>query len=248
MEFSAEIIAIVVIGFLLGGILKGAIGVGAPLFAVPVLAAYVDVRFAVVIFAIPNLIPNIWQSWAYRKTTLPAAFNLRFVLAGMAGAGLGTWGLANLHVDWLQLLLAGAVIAYITLRLAHPHWTLIYPRALVFAPVVGLIAGGMQTAAGLSAPVSITFMNAMQLRRETFLPTASIFFAGLGLVQLPMLVAYGLLDGPKAMLGTAALVPQFLGMPIGAWLGKRLSAKIFDRLILGLLGVLALRLIFTTFW
>lgn len=243
MEFSAEVIAIVAVGFLLGGILKGAIGVGAPLIAVPLLAAYVDVRFAIVIFSIPNLVPNIWQGWAYRKTILPGAFILRFVVAGMIGAGIGTWGLANLHTDWLELGLAAAVFLYIGMRLGRPNWVLPYDRALVLAPVAGGLAGLMQTAAGLSAPVSVSFLNAMQLRRETFMPTASAFFAGLGMVQVPMLVHYGLLDGPKTMLSTGALIPLVAGMPIGAWLGRRMSRQTFDRIILGVLAVLAIKLI-----
>ena len=32
-------------------------------------------------------------------------------------------------------------------------------------------------------------------------------------------------------------------MPLGAWLGKRLSAAIFDRVILSLLVILSLRLV-----
>lgn len=240
---DAEIIAIVGIGFVLGGILKGATGVGAPLIAVPLLAAYVDVRFAIVIFSIPNLVPNIWQVWAYRKTLLPAKFIAGFVLSGMLGGALGTWVLAHVHTDALVFGVVALVFLYIGLRLSRPHWVLPYDRAVVLAPLTGFTAGVLQTAAGLSAPVSITFLNAMRLRRETFMPTASAFFVGLGLVQVPLLVAYGMLDGPHAALSASALIPLVAGMPIGAWLGRRLSQAAFDKIILAVLTVLALRLI-----
>ncbi|WP_246032457.1 sulfite exporter TauE/SafE family protein [Thalassobius vesicularis] len=244
---TPEVIAIVAIGFVLGGILKGATGVGAPLIAVPLLAAAVDVRFAIVVFSIPNLVPNIWQVWAYRKTLLPRAFIARFVLTGMAGAAVGTWVLANVHTDWLVLGVAGALVLYIVLRLARPGWMLSYERALPLAPVAGFVAGTMQTAAGLSAPVSITFLNAMRLRRETFMPTASAFFVGLGLVQLPLLIWYGLLDTHMAALSAGALIPLVSGMPIGAWLGRKLSQQAFDRIILGVLSILAAKLIWGAF-
>lgn len=244
---TPEIIAIVVIGFLLGGILKGATGAGAPTVAVPLLAAAVDLRFAIVVFAIPNLVPNIWQAWAYRKTLLPKLFIARFVLAGMVGGLAGTWILAKARPDWLVLVLAGTVLAFIALRLARPHWVLRYSQALRFAPLAGFTAGALQTGAGLSAPVSITFLNAMKLERETFMPSISCFFAGLGLVQIPLLVGYGLMDGPKALLSAASLVPLIAGMPIGSWLGRKMSRQTFDRIILALLAVIAARLVWGVF-
>ncbi len=244
---TPEIVAIVVIGFLLGGILKGATGAGAPTIAVPLLAAAVDLRFAIVVFAIPNVVPNIWQAWAYRKTLLPMGFIARFVLSGMVGGIAGTWALAKARPDWLVLVLAAAVAAFIALRLARPHWVLRFPLALKLSPLAGFVAGALQTAAGLSAPVSITFLNAMRLERETFMPSISCFFAGLGVVQIPLLVGYGLMDGPRALLSAASLVPLIAGMPIGAWLGRRMSRRAFDWIILTLLAVLAVRLVWGVF-
>lgn len=240
---SLQIILIVSVGFLLGGILKGATGFGAPMIAVPLLAAAVDVRFAVVVFSLPNLVPNLWQTWAFRKTALPRPFLLRFVGAGMVGSVVGTIVLSVARTDILMLGVAVVVLLYIGLRLSRPHWQLAYDPACRWAWLPGLLAGISQTAAGLSAPISITFLNAMKLDRLTFMPTISCFFAGLGVVQIPMLVGMGFLDGPKALLSAGALLPLVAGMPIGAWLGRRISPKVFDRIILCVLTLLALRLI-----
>jgi uncharacterized membrane protein YfcA len=239
---TPEIILIVAIGFLLGGILKGATGFGAPMIAVPLLAAAVDVRFAVVVFSLPNLVPNLWQTWAYRKTILPRPFLLRFVGAGMVGSVVGTMILSVARTDILMLVVAGVVFLYIGLRIGRPHWRLAYEPARKWAWIPGLLAGISQTAAGLSAPISITYLNAMRLERLTFMPTISCFFAGLGVVQIPMLVGMGFLDGPKALLSAGALLPLVAGMPLGTWLGRRFSPKVFDRVILCVLTLLALRL------
>ena len=51
----------------MGGILKGATGVGAPLIAVPVMTSFVDIRFAVAVFVVPNLVTNLIQSIIYRR-------------------------------------------------------------------------------------------------------------------------------------------------------------------------------------
>jgi hypothetical protein len=50
-----------------------------------------DLSFAVTSFSIPNDLPNIRQSWAYRKHSLPLGFVIRFALAGGVGAGTGTF-------------------------------------------------------------------------------------------------------------------------------------------------------------
>ena len=45
--------------------------------------------------------------------------------------------------------------------------------------------------------------------------------------------------------GVGALGVMSLGMPAGVWVARRLSAGAFDRLVLVLLVVLALRLIYS---
>ena len=47
-----------------------------------------------------------------------------------------------------------------------------------------------------------------------------------------------------AALSGAAMVPLLGGMPIGAWLARRISKESFDKIILVLLGVIALKLIY----
>lgn len=240
---SLESLLVVAFGFAVGGLLKGATGAGAPLLAVPLLSLYFDVRFAVIIFSIPNLVPNLWQAWTYRKTALPRPFLLRFAVAGMLGAGIGTWILATAPSEKLMLGVAAAVTLYIAFRLARPHWRLDYAHGLRLAAPVGTLAGMLQAASGLSAPISLTFLNSLGLDRATFVPTVSTFFVGLGLVQIPMLIAYGMLTPTLALWSASALVPLIATMPLGAMIGRRVSRAVFDRIILALLAVLAIKLV-----
>ena len=52
---------------------------------------------------------------------------------------------------------------------------------------------GSSRQAGISAPVSITFLNAIKLSRSGFIAVVSMFFVAMSLVQMPMLVHYELL-------------------------------------------------------
>ena len=59
MTFDPITIFAILVAFGLGGTLKGATGAGAPIITIPVIAAFYDVRIAVIIMVIPNLLTNI---------------------------------------------------------------------------------------------------------------------------------------------------------------------------------------------
>ena len=125
---------------------------------------------------------------------------------------------------------------------ARPSWVLLYPLAEKLAPAAGTLGGILFGASGLSAPVSLSFLNAMKLERVTFVATVTVFFVTMGLVQIPMLFAYGILDGQRFLLSAAAILPIFAGMPVGAWLARHISRDAFDKIILAVLTLIAVRL------
>lgn len=232
------------IALFMGGVLKGATGAGAPVIAVPVMAVLYDVPFAIAMLVVPNLASNVWQGWHYRRHRMPLAFTLQFALAGTLGAGIGTVMLAKLPSEALLVLVALAVFAYIGFRLARPDWTLAFAVARRVVLPVGTVAGMLQGAAGVSAPVSITFLNAMKPDRAQFVATISVFFAAMTFSQIPLLTHYGYFDLHRALWSCLALLPIAAGMPVGTALAKRFSKETFDRVILALLAVIALRLLY----
>ncbi|MCR8724104.1 sulfite exporter TauE/SafE family protein [Frigidibacter sp. ROC022] len=238
-------LAAILAALMMGGVLKGATGAGAPVIAVPVIAGVFDIRVAVVIMAVPNLLTNTWQSWSYRSHGIGRSFTLAFALAGAIGTIAGTVVLALLPIDALQLLTAAVVFLYVLLRLARPELTLSRHHANRAVVPVGVAAGVLQGAAGISAPISLSFLSAMRLSRPAFIATISLFFASMGLVQLPSLAYYGLMTWQLFGIGILAVVPLLLGMPLGAAIARRIGPKGFDRVILVFLCLLALRLIWT---
>ncbi len=226
-----------------GGVLKGAIGAGAPIIAVPLLALLYDVPFAVAVFLLPNILGNIWQGWQYRAHFLSRRFLWRFAGLGAVGVFLGSLVLVWLPGEALLAGLAGFVFLYIGLRLARPDWVLSRELGEKLSGIAGLMGGFMQGAGGVSAPVSVTFLNAMRLERVEFIATIAVFFTVLGVIQLPTLWALGVFTPERALISLAAVVPLFGAMPLGAWLAQRFSRQVFDRAILILLAVIAIRLL-----
>lgn len=238
---------ITMLAFMAGGILKGAIGAGAPVLVVPVMSIYFGVPYAVAAFTLPAIASNIWQGWHYRHSLEDAGFLWRLTLGAGIGAFLGTVLLANLPGELLSLVVGVLALCYVGFKLFKPGWSLPYETARRLAAPAGFTAGVLQGAAGISAPVSVTFMHAANLGRLRFIGSISIFFLGMSCVQLPSQIGLGVMDRQIFLFSLMGCVPLFLGMPIGAWLVKRFGVKLFDRLIMTLLVVISVTLIAEAF-
>lgn len=236
-------IIIATLFFALGGLLKGAIGAGAPVVVIPVLAMLYDVKLAVAMMMVPNLVTNILQGWQFRHSMLPRRFVFSFAIAGGIGAGLGSLVLVTLTQSVLSLIVAGAVLAYVLFRIVRSNWVLSYAAALKLSIPVGIVAGALQGSTGISAPVSLSFYNAMKLERPVFIASISIYFLAMTVVQVPVLAALDIMTPQRFLLSTAALLPILICMPLGQKLATRFSKETFDRSLLVLLLILAFKLI-----
>ncbi|MBY4891820.1 sulfite exporter TauE/SafE family protein [Rhodobacteraceae bacterium N5(2021)] len=240
-------IALAIIGIVIGGIVKGATGAGAPIVAVPLLAVAFDVPTAVTIFTIPNLISNMWQAWQYREHNLSRRFILPLLIAAFVGAGLGTVMLISLPSEFLTTGVAIGCIAYIAFRLARPDWSLSLKTATRVVAPVGLAAGVLQGAIGVSAPISVTFLSALKLDRPVFIATISAVFVAMSYAQIPLIASAGLMTPTLIVFGFAALGLVLITMPLGAALAQRWSPAVFSNIILVMLAVIALRLLANLF-
>ena len=244
MNFDLITIIAIFTAFALGGILKGATGAGAPIITIPVIAAFYDVRIAVIIMVIPNLLTNIGQLYQFRKTILPSFFTVSFALGGGIGAFLGTILLVSLPIKILTLSVAIIVIVYILLKIAVPSWKLAYGKAKKLVFIMGAGGGILQGSAGLSAPISITFLNSMKLERNQFIPTISVYFGVMSIFQMPTLYYYDFLNIEIIIVSVMSTIVLMCFMPLGSWTAKSISKETFDKVTLILLGFIALRIIY----
>ena len=241
--FSFDIVALIFIAFSLGGVLKGATGVGAPFLAVPIMAILVDVPFAVAVFLVPNIVSNAGQIWRFRDNNQNAGFSRRFAVTGVIGAGIGTLALAAFSSVILTTAVAVVVLLYVTFRFFNPGWSLSLEAAGKIVRPVGAIGGFFQGAIGLSGPVAISFVSAVGLPRPQFIFTMSLYFFAMTLIQFPVQIGLGIMTWERAGYGLLALVPLLLGMAVGEKIGRRISKTTFDRVIIVVLTLLALRLL-----
>ncbi|SDE27172.1 sulfite exporter TauE/SafE family protein [Ruegeria marina] len=231
------------VAFAAGGLLKGAIGAGTPVVAVPIMSIYYGVPFAVAVFALPAFLSNLWQLWIFRAELPAGRFVATMMVAAATGAALGSLMLASLPSQLLMVVVAGMALAYVAFRLKRPDWHLPWKTAERVVAPVALASGIMQGAAGISAPLSLTFVSALGLTRPAFIATISAFFLSMSVLQLPTLWTLDILTPQRLAISLGACIPLFGAMPVGAWLARFVDRRTFDRVVLFLLVVVALRLL-----
>ena len=224
--------------------MKGATGAGVPIIIIPIVSAFYDVRIGVVIMVIPNILTNIHQLYIYRKSILPLSLTLSFACGGGFGAIIGTVFLAKLSLNALSIGMGCIVLLYILFKLFVPSWRLVYQKSKGLFLPVGFFGGILQGASGISAPISITFLNSMKLTRETFISTISVYFMVMALFQTPALFYYEFIGYQIVFISLLCTFVLLLSMPIGARIAKSISVNTFDKLILILLGIITLKIFF----
>ena len=234
---------IVGLAFATGGVLKGATGVGAPLIAVPVMTSFVDIRFAVAVFVVPNLVVNLIQSVIYWRALTNKFFLLILCLSAGPGAFAGSLVLHRASGGALEMMMAALVLFYVGFRLCKPSWQLSMPVARKLNLPVGFLAGFLQGAFGISAPATLTFLNAIKFERKEFIIIVSMFFMTMSLIQMPSLFYLGLLQPEHLVLGLLAVIPLIGCMPVGALILRRATPEIFDKIIMLILVGVAVRLL-----
>ena len=61
LDISYLELLLIVGAFVFGGLCKGISGVGVPIVAVPVIASVTDITLAIILIAIPSVVPNFYR-------------------------------------------------------------------------------------------------------------------------------------------------------------------------------------------
>lgn len=246
-EVGTEGLLVVTAGVALGSLLKGITGIGGPLIAIPVLAAFLGVERAVVVMAVPGVAMNAWQIWEYRRDVSKTRHLGVLTLTGMMGVALGTWALATLDERILSAGLAAAVIAYLITRWVNPTFQITDRAGRLLSPFVGFGSGAMQGSTGISAPVVATYVHGFNLSREGYVLAVSALFGIFSVAQVVGISVLGLYTPDRLIESALACIPAVALIPAGNRIGKRMSARAFNQLVLASLAGLAVKLLVDVF-
>lgn len=232
-------ITVVIVALAVGAFVKGMTGSGLPQVAIPAMALYMGVERAVIIMSVAGVASNLWllllhaRSWRHSRD-LPV-----LVGTGVAGAVVGTFVLTALPGRWLSLGLAILILAYVGVRIRMPQ-ALLGPSTTVWtSPPVGLLAGGMQGATGMSGPLLTTYLYSFGLPSSAYIFSLATLFLVSSVAQAVTLVALGAYTTTLLLEAVLALVPVVVMLPVGSWVSRRVGERHFSHVIMATLVVAA---------
>jgi uncharacterized protein len=208
-----------------------------------VLASFLGLPHAITVLAIPGVASNAWQVWSHRSSWRNASFLPPLIASAVVGLAAGTAFLKAAPPSGISLALGLALVVYVISRVARP--TLRVPERVGHrvAPAIGMLAGAVQGATGISSPILASFLHAMQLDRRAYVFAISTVFLLFAALQLPALAVAGLVNWIWLFEGLLALLPVAAMMPVGSYLGQRLGQAVFDRLVLFFISAMAIRFV-----
>lgn len=247
MDLSFGLLAAALTAIALGSFAKGITGVGLPILAVPVLASFTSVEEAVVLMVLPGLAANGWLVITHRKWSALRP-HIGFLVLGAIGIVLGTWLLSALGDRWLKLVLAAWLGVYLLQYFSKRSYDHYFSGRNGSAPLLGLAAGTIQGAAGISAPIVAPYFHANGLVRETYAFAAGFTFFLLSAIQVGAMSGFSLFTRERLAIGLIVVVPTLLFTHAGIRLSRRIEERAFHHILLVLFVLMELKLLFDIFY
>lgn len=240
---SFESFAIIFAALSIGAFAKGMTGLGLPPISIAILAAFFGVEHAVVVTTIPAAISNIQIVWAWRDRWRELKSPWPALITGAVGVCIGTYILANLDEHLLTVILAVWIAFYLLTVVFKLRFSPGGKAIRVMSPVIAGFAGLSQGATGMSGPVVATWAHGWGYVKEAYVfATAALFLSISGVHVFGMTVA-GLYDQERVLQGLMAVVPVVLFIPLGMRLASKVSARMFNWVIVGIIAAMEVKLV-----
>lgn len=231
------------VALLFAAFVKGATGLGFPLIATPTVALLLDIRIAVTILILPNLLMDVTQVF---RDGFPYAVLKRFKsMVGLTvlGVFLGTMVLVMLPLWALNLCLGIMVLVFVASNLMKFEFTITPAAEKILSPFFGFVSGflnGMTNAAG---PTLAIYFYSLKLEKRDFVKSIATIFVITKATQLVAVSTWNLFNWDTITLSMQVLLFTLLGFFAGLKTQDRVNQKTFNRGLLVLLTIIGVILI-----
>jgi len=228
---------------LLAALVKGAISFGFPPLATPLLALVMDVKSAIAVLIIPNIVMDAVQLFRLGDFGGVARRMAVLLVFGAAGTVLGTWLLVLLPPSVATFVLGAFALVFVALSLTRRQPVVPTAWAQWLAVPVGLIAGvvgGVTNTPGLPL---VMYFYALRLSKHDFIRSVAFTFVIYKVIQVGTVVWFGLLTWYLLGVSLALTVVAVGGFRLGLILQDRLEPATFNRAVLVFLGGLGIWLV-----
>lgn len=240
VEFTYLIVGL---ALLIAGFIKGATGLGFPLIATPTIALLLDVRTAVTILIIPNLLMDSAQ---VMRDGFPYEIIRRFktlLAPTIVGVFLGTMVLVKTPLWVLNFCLGAMVLVFVLVSLFKFDFSVSPRQEKFLSPFFGFLSGFLNGVTNAAGPSLAIYLYSLKLEKRTFVKSIATIFITTKLSQLVAVSTWHLFDRHTIKLSALVLLFTLLGFYTGLKAQDRVDQGTFNRGLLSLLTLVGLMLI-----
>ncbi len=160
----------------IASLVHGSVGFGFPMIATPLIALITDMQTAIIYTLIPTLLVNIISIRS--EGNFIQAFKRFYPLAifAMIGSAIGTQILIYNSSDIFKLLLAFAILFYLSINLIRYEFTWIYKKQKLSRFIFGLGAGILSGLTNAMAPVLMVYTIESKFTKSEIIQASNICF------------------------------------------------------------------------
>jgi len=160
----------------IASLVHGSVGFGFPMIATPLIALITDIQTAIIYTLIPTLLVNIIS--IFSEGNFIQAFKRFYPLAlfAMVGSAIGTQILIYNSSDIFKLLLAFAILFYLSINLIRYEFTWIYNKPKLSRFVFGLGSGVLSGLTNAMAPVLMIYTLESKFTKSEVIQASNICF------------------------------------------------------------------------
>ena len=219
------------------------IAFGFPIVATPLLALALDVKTAVAVSIIPNIVMDSVQTVCGGGTWSTVRRIAVLLVFGIIGMFVGTHLLAVLPPRVATLSLGVFVLLFVTVSLTgvtlrvEPAWE----RWL--SPPIGFIAGILGGLTNVPGTALVIYFRALGMGKQEFVRSVAMSFMTYKIVQLIAVAYYGLLTVDLVLISVALTLVGLAAFYLGLKVQDRLPEKTFNRVVVTFLSALGVWLV-----
>lgn len=229
----------------LSALVQSMAGFGFALVAITLLPFFLDLSVAVPLVLVMCLLNNL-VLWIYYRASFQWQAIAPLVFSAVLGIPVGLVGFHYVSEDLARQVLGSFIVLYVAYDtvcrvvpvasvpvLVSPSW------AYLFGGISGFLTGALTT----GGPPLVMYANSRGWSPEEFKGNLPGVYVIALMFALTGHYFEGHLTGELGQIALCTLPVLATGMGLGLGLSKQIDANSFKRLVLGLLGVIGLRLI-----
>jgi uncharacterized membrane protein YfcA len=222
---------------------KGVIAFGFPIVATPLLALALDVKTAVAVSIVPNIVMDSVQAVRGGGTWSTVRRLAVLLVFGIIGMFVGTRLLAVLPPQIATLSLGVFLLLFVTLSVTGvtPRVPLAWERWL--SPPVGFAAGILGGLTNVPGTPLVIYFRALGMGKQEFVRSVALSFMTYKIIQLIAVAYYGLLTVDLLLISVGLMLVGLGAFSLGLKVQDRLPEKTFNRAVTTFLTALGLWLV-----